>query len=69
MSQTELQKKKMAAAMAAVTAYIKGYEEAAARQAVGKPPLRESAPMGMWGFSGRQAMMNNRQMMQWRSFK
>jgi hypothetical protein len=66
------QKKKRAAAISAVMAYIKSEEEAlcmraaaAAPAAVGAGPL---APVNLWGVSGRQAMMQMRNLMQMKTF-
>ena len=55
-------KKKMAAAMAAVTAYMRSQEEAAAAV-----PAIEPSPL--WGMSGRMAQMQLRNMMQMKAFK
>jgi hypothetical protein len=64
------QKKKIAAAMSAVMAYIKTQEEAAAMQAqmsmTAQPAL---APVKLWGMSARQAQMQMRNLMQMRTFK
>ena len=62
-------KKKMAAAIAAVTAYIQSEEEALVLQANApaetqrKPPV-PAAPVNLWGLSGRQALMQMGTMMQ-----
>ena len=56
-------KKKMAAAMAAVTAYMRAQEEAAA------PATPKVEPSPMWGMSGRMAQMQLRNMMQMKAFK
>ncbi|HCY83998.1 MAG TPA: hypothetical protein DHV36_02565 [Desulfobacteraceae bacterium] len=68
-----MDKKKMAAAMAAVYMYIRtGEEAAAAAQANAEPvaPPKPPGPMGnVWGLSGRQAIMNASTMMQLRMFK
>lgn len=62
--------KKIAAAIAAVTAYLKTEEEMIAMQAM---PAAATMPMpvsvNMWGISGRQAMMQMRNMMQMKAFK
>ena len=64
--------KKKAAAVAAVMAYLKSYEEAAAAGAAAAQaaaqPSAAAMPVGMWGLSGRQAMMQMRNMMQMKSF-
>jgi len=71
-----MDKKKMAAAMAAVYMHIRTGEEAAAAAAqVPAEPIADApAPaqvfqMNTWGLSGRQAMMNANAMMQQRMFK
>ncbi|MCG8686457.1 MAG: hypothetical protein MI892_16380 [Desulfobacterales bacterium] len=71
-----MDKKKMAAAMAAVYTYIRTGEEAAAAaaQAPQEPAAQPSPPSGtvqmnVWGLSGRQAIMNAANMMQLRMFK
>lgn len=62
-------KKKLTAALAAVTAYIKTEEEAlrsmSAPDAFSRPPV---LPVNLWGMSGRQAMMQNRNLMQMKTF-
>ncbi len=68
------QKKKMAAAIAAVTAYIKTEEEALSLQAAGMgegAPAKAPAPAGptnLWGLSGRQTLMQMGNMMQLKAF-
>ncbi len=57
-------KKKMAAAMAAVTAYMRSQEEAAMAAATPK-----AVPSPVWGMSGRMAQMQLRNMMQMKAFK
>ncbi|MCG8634380.1 MAG: hypothetical protein MI863_11160 [Desulfobacterales bacterium] len=72
-----MDKKKMAAAMAAVYMYLRTGEEAAAAaaaQAPAEPVPEPEAPgqviqMNTWGLSGRQAIMNASTMMQMRMFK
>ncbi|MBU0986032.1 MAG: hypothetical protein KKH68_02165 [Proteobacteria bacterium] len=64
-------KKKRAAAIAAVTRYLKAEEEATALPAMavdaaGRVP---AAPLKMWGLSGRQAQMQMRSMLQMRTFR
>jgi hypothetical protein len=70
----EMDQKKLAAAMAAVTTYMKTYEAAAAMAA----PLPEPTPppqpcvggsINTWGITGRQALMQAGNMMQMRMFK
>ena len=72
-----MDKKKISAAIAAVTAYIRTGEEAAARgmmavpDAAGTTSVEKTAPTGsinLWGLSGRQAIMQNRGLMQMKSF-
>ncbi len=65
--------KKIGAAVAAVMAYIKTEEEAvvlagAAGQAPAQARPEPLAPMNLWGVSGRQAMMNMRNLMQMKTF-
>jgi hypothetical protein len=67
----DVKEKKMAAALAAVSAYMQREEENLQRQieAVMAPP--KSAPavaMNLWGQSGRQSMMQLRNMMQLKGF-
>ena len=71
-----MDKKKLAAAMAAVTAYITTGEAAAAAQ--NNPPAEADAQtaevmpaprMNLWGVTGRQALMHSSTMMQLRMFK
>jgi len=69
------QKKKMAAAIAAVAAYIKSEEEAfcmqAAASSTGDGPISPPAPAGpanLWGISGRQTLMQMGNMMQLKAF-
>jgi hypothetical protein len=69
------QKKKMAAAIAAVTAYIKTEEEALSLHATGMgegaPTKKAPAPAGptnLWGLSGRQTLMQMGNMMQLKAF-
>ncbi|MDD2390566.1 MAG: hypothetical protein PHP23_12650 [Desulfobacterales bacterium] len=60
-------RKKIAAAMAAVTNYIKTEEEQLAMQAA--IPLQRPTPISFWGQSARQNVMQMRTLMQFRSFK
>ena len=72
-----MDKKKLAAAMAAVTMYIRTQEEAAAAMAAQQAaeaapavPSSMAVPMAnTWGITGRQALMNANTMMQMRMFK
>lgn len=62
---------KMAAAVAAVMAYIKSEEEAAALQAASTPRPEAPAPappLRVWGLNGRQTMMQMRNLMQMKAF-
>lgn len=65
--------KKQAAAIAAVTLYLKAEQEAAAMQAsvAAQMPLAAHAapPLKVWGLSGRQAQMQMRSLMQMKTFK
>ncbi len=72
----KMDKKKLAAAMAAVTAYIKAGETAAAQDLAGADmipqgpvPARPAPQMNLWGVTGRQALMQASTMMQLRMFK
>ena len=63
--------KKMAAAMAAVTYYIKTQEEAAAMAAMPAeeiPTPATAAAVNLWGVSGRQSQMQMRNLMQMKAF-
>jgi hypothetical protein len=66
----EKMEKKMAAALAAVSAYMQqeqeAYAEALAGAAEPKAPLVETA--NHWGQSGRQSMMAMRNLMQMKAF-
>ena len=65
------QKKKMAAALAAVTAYIKTEEEALCMQATPEGAAAAKAPaaaVNLWGLSGRQSLMQMGNMMQLKAF-
>ncbi|MEN8212122.1 MAG: hypothetical protein ABFR31_10420 [Thermodesulfobacteriota bacterium] len=73
-----MDKKKLAAAMSAVFAYIKTSEEAAAFNAAqALEPVNEvesqlhqiMQPNNIWGISGRQTQMQANTMMQLRMFK
>jgi hypothetical protein len=73
-----MDKKKLAAAMAAVTAFINTNEAAAAGHISESAPLvpqGKSVPKGpalqmnLWGITGRQALMQAGTMMQLRMFK
>ncbi len=73
-------KKKRAAAIAAVTCYLKTEQEAAAMQAMAAQAAEQTQiaqavqaaaapPLKVWGISGRQAQMQMRNMMQMKVFK
>lgn len=63
-------RKKITAAIAAVTAYLQYEQEAGAMAGMGEDPATVPAlPVRMWGISGRQAQMQNRTLMQMRAFK
>ncbi len=70
-----MDKKKLAAAMAAVTAYIKTGEVAACQDLAasdmiqGPLPAMPSSQMNLWGVTGRQSLMQANTMMQLRMFK
>ena len=65
---------KMAAAVGAVMAYIKSEEEAVCMQAAAAGAAQAAAvaapapPMNLWGASGRQDMMQMRNLMQMKTF-
>jgi hypothetical protein len=62
---------KMAAAVAAVMQYIQSEEEMVVMQAramTAGAPTQTPAPVKLWGISGRQTMMQMRNMMQLKAF-
>jgi len=63
--------KKQAAAIAAVMKHLKAEQEAIAFQAMAATALaaRAAPPLKVWGYSGRQAQMQMRTMMQIKTFK
>jgi len=70
------ERRKIAAATAAVLNYIVTEEEAICIQAMAAPPgvkpapvPSAAAPVRLWGVSGRQAQMQMRNLMQMRTFK
>ena len=67
-----MNKKKKAAAITAVIDYIKTEEEAImmqSAQALAEPEKAVSAPpAGLWGISGRQNLMQMRNLMQMKAF-
>ena len=64
-----MEDKRKLAAIAGVMAYIQQEEEAMCQAAV-QGPLKERMPEPpkLWGVSGRQAMMQNRNLMQVKAF-
>ena len=62
--------KKLAAALAAVSTYIQSEEEAGLQAALGLTPSRPAKIPGHnpWGQSGRQSMMQMRNLMQLKTF-
>ena len=65
-------KKKAAAAMAAVIDYITAEEEAMGIEAMTAGAMARApsaGPVKLWGVSGRQAQMQMRNLMQMRTFK
>ena len=68
-----MSEKKKAAAMAAVLNFIKTEQEAIALQQMEAAQTAAAAPAaappaGLWGISGRQDMMQMRNMMQFKAF-
>ena len=68
------QSQKMAAAISAVLGYIRAQEDAAAMspaeaEPCAAPSHTAAAPVKMWGISGRQDVMNMRNLMQLRTFQ
>jgi hypothetical protein len=63
-------KKKMAAALAAVSAYMQQEQEAYAEAlaAAAEPPAPPAVTSNLWGQSGRQSMMAMRNLMQMKAF-
>ena len=63
-------KKKLAAALAAVRTYIQTEEEALLTPPPEPAPVaaQPAAPPGLWGVSGRQSMMQTRNLMQLKAF-
>jgi hypothetical protein len=72
---TMKERKKIAAATAAVLNYIVTEEEAIYIQSMAPPGVKPApvpsaaAPVRLWGVSGRQAQMQMRNLMQMRTFK
>jgi len=64
----EANEKKLAAAFAAVTAYIQTEEEALVMPPPEKPAPRRFDQGNLWSLAGRQGMMNMRNLMQMKTF-
>ncbi len=62
------QRKKMAAALAAVSLYLQQEEAAAAQEPLALYKKAESFEFSQWGQSGRQEMMAMRKLIQLRAF-
>ena len=62
----ENKEKKMAAALAAVAAYMQREEESLYKQLAAMAPKSQAPmpPQNVWGLSGRQSMMQMRNLMQ-----
>ena len=60
--------KRLAAALAAVSAYIQTEEEALVMPAPKRPEPRRFEQGNLWGMSGRQGMMQMRNLMQMKTF-
>jgi hypothetical protein len=60
--------KRLAAALAAVTAYIQTEEEALLMPPPKKPEPRRFDQGNLWALSGRQGMMQMRNLMQMKTF-
>jgi len=64
--------KKIAAAISAVMSYIKTEEEIIYQQSLAAPTATQEAaavPIKMWALSGRQAIMQMRNLMQMKTFR
>lgn len=66
--------KKIVAAITAVMDYLKTEEEiihqqTLSAQAVAQAPVTATGPVNMWGLSGRQAIMQMRNLMQMKIFR
>jgi hypothetical protein len=60
--------KRLAAALAAVTSYIQTEEEALVMPAPKRPEPRRFDQGNLWSLSGRQGMMQMRNLMQMKTF-
>jgi hypothetical protein len=64
----EANEKRLAAALAAVTAYIQTEEEALLSPPPKRPAPRRFDQGNLWSLSGRQGMMQMRNLMQMKTF-
>ena len=64
-----VEKKQVAAMMAAVAAYMEEEQAAMLPGAAAEPEKAPAAALKPWGISGRQTQMTNRQLMQMRAFR
>jgi hypothetical protein len=64
----EANEKKLAAALAAVTAYIQTEEEALVMPPPKRPEPRRFDQGNLWSLAGRQGMMQMRNLMQMKTF-
>jgi hypothetical protein len=64
----EANEKRLAAALAAVTAYIQSEEEALVMPPQPRPQPRRFDQGNLWSLSGRQGMMQMRNLMQMKTF-
>ncbi|MDX2452453.1 hypothetical protein [Desulfosarcina sp.] len=64
----EANEKRLAAALAAVSAYIQTEEEALVMPAPKRPEPRRFEQGNLWGLAGRQGMMQMRNLMQMKTF-
>ena len=64
----EANEKRLAAALAAVTAYIQTEEEALVMPTPKRPEPRRFDQGNLWAMSGRQGMMQMRGLMQMKTF-
>jgi hypothetical protein len=61
--------KKIVAAITAVMGYLKTEEEIIHQQTLAQAPVTATVPVNMWGLSGRQAIMQMRNLMQMKIFR
>ncbi|MCB2148836.1 MAG: hypothetical protein KQI81_20315 [Deltaproteobacteria bacterium] len=64
----DAKEKRLAAALAAVTAYIQTEEEALVMPPPARPQPRRFDQGNLWSLSGRQGMMTMRNLMQMKTF-